>query len=101
MSESSAIGIRLEDAFLKRIEELGKAEHLDRSTTMRILLEEGYKNHMKKKAAEKYMRGATTISGAAAEAGVTIWDMENYLVDAGFKSQYSVEDLKKEIALLG
>lgn len=54
----------------------------------------------KREAAEKYMRGATSISGAAEIAGITVWDMECYLVDAGFKSQYSVEDLKKDMIVL-
>lgn len=97
MSESQAIGIRLENAFLSRIEALSKEEHLDRSTAMRILLEEGYKNYIKRKAAENYMGGKITISKAAEKAGITVWEMEQYLVNKGFKSQYSIEDLKEEM----
>ena len=48
------------------------------------------------KAAQKYRSGKLSISGAAHQADLTVWDMEQYLVDRGFKSNYSVEDLKRE-----
>ena len=96
MSESQAIGVRLSRKLLKKIEKLSEHEHLDRSTTMRILLEEGYDNYARKKAADSYAAGRTTISGAAAEANLSVWEFEQYLISTGFKSQYSIEDLKKE-----
>jgi len=98
MRESQAIGIRLENKFLNKIETLGKEENLDRSTTMRLLLEEGYSSRMKKKAAKDYMSGKITISSAAEKARLTIWEMEQFLILNGFKSQYSIQDLKEEIA---
>jgi len=96
MSESQAIGIRLDSKFLDKIENLSKAESLDRSTAMRILLEEGYKEYVKKKAAENYLTGKFTLSRASENAGITLWEMEEYLVKKGFKSQYSVEDLEED-----
>jgi len=97
MGETGAIGIRIEPEFLKKIEKLGKEESMDRSTAMRMLLEEGYKSKMKKKAAENYKAGKNTISESASQAGLTIWEFEQYLIASGFRSQYSVEDLKMEI----
>lgn len=96
MNEASAVGIRVEAGFLKKIEKLGREESMDRSTAMRMLLEEGYKSRMKKKSAENYKCGKTTLSEAASQAGLTIWEFEQYLVLNGHKSQYSVEDLKEE-----
>ena len=96
MNEANAIGIRVEPEFLRKIEKLGKEESMDRSTAMRMLLEQGYKSHMKKKAAEKYRQGKTTMSAAAGESGRTIWEFEQYLVANGYKSQYSIEDLNEE-----
>ncbi len=93
--------MRLDENLLKRIEYLGEEEHLDRSTTtIRLLLEEGYKNFVKKKAAEAYIRGKLTISKAAQKAGLTIFEMQQYLVSRGFKSSYSVQDLEEELKLL-
>lgn len=50
------------------------------------------------KAAQAYLAGKTTMSGAAEKAGLTVWEMQQYLISQGFKSQYSVEDLEEELA---
>lgn len=97
MTESQAIGIRLENEFLKRVETVCREEHVDRSTALRMLLEEGYENYAKRKAAEEYKSGKLTISKAAEKAFLTVWEMEQYLLSKGFKSQYSIEDLKEEL----
>ncbi len=52
------------------------------------------------RAAIEYRTGKITISEAARKAEVSVWEMEKYLVDSGFKSSYSVEDLEKELQLL-
>lgn len=100
MSEFKAIGIRIEDKFLSKIESLGREKHLDRSSTIRVLLREGYKNYVKRKAAEAYMKGEVTMSRAANKAGITIWEMQQYLKSIGFISQYSIADLEEEEKLL-
>lgn len=100
MSEFKAVGVRIEDKFLSEIEALGREEHLDRSSTIRVLLLEGYKNYMKRKAAEAYMRGEVTISRAAKKAGVTIWEMQQHLLSIGFVSRYDITDLEEEVKLL-
>ena len=92
-----AIGIRLDESFLKKIEELGKEEVLDRSSTIRKLVYMGYISLIKKKSAEDYIKGKITISEAARRAEISIWEMEKYLVEQGYKSEYSVEDLNKEL----
>lgn len=58
------------------------------------------KGLLAKKAAEDYLKGKVTLSEAARKAELTLWEMEKYLVDNGFKSSYSVEDLEKELRLL-
>ncbi len=35
---------------------------------------------------------------AAEESETTIWEMEKFLVESGYKSEYSVEDLEREIS---
>ncbi|MBI4176676.1 MAG: UPF0175 family protein [Candidatus Aenigmarchaeota archaeon] len=96
-----AIGIRLEKKLLERIEKLGKEEDMDRSTAIRHLIKLGYNAALHEKAAKEYMAGKVTLSEAAAIAEVTVWEMAHYLVDRGFKSSYSIEDLGEELKLLG
>ena len=95
-----AIGIRLPREVLSRIERLSREEHEDRSTIIRKLVMLGYLDLVKEKAAEKYRSGKTTLSQAARQADLTLWEMESYLVERGYKSSYSVEDLEKELRLL-
>ncbi len=52
---AEAIGIRLDKELLKKIEKLEKEEALDRSTILRKLIMIGYKDIIKKKAAERYI----------------------------------------------
>ena len=47
-------------------------------------------------AAEKYKKGQITLDKAAEEAEITLWEMEKFLVESGYKSDYSVKDLEKE-----
>jgi len=98
--KQDAIGIRLPKDVLSRIEKLSKEEHEDRSTIIRKLVMLGYSDVVKEKAAEKYRSGRLTLSEAAHQAGLTLWEMERYLVEHGYKSSYSVEDLEREAQLL-
>jgi len=95
-----AIGIRLPREVLSHIERLSKEEREDRSTIIRKLVMLGYSDFMKEKAAQKYLSGKVTLSEAAHQAGLTLWDMESLLVERGYKSSYSVEDLERELHLL-
>lgn len=96
-----AIGIRLSDEVLEKIEKISKEEMEDRSTVIRKLVMIGYFEFIKKKAAEDYVKGNITFSEAAYQAGLSLWEMERYLVEQGFKSDYSIEDLEKEIKSFG
>ena len=78
---NEAIGIRLDRIILRKIEELSKEEVLDRSATIRKLVYLGYQNIIKKKAAEEYIKGKITLSEAASKAELTMWEMEQYLVE--------------------
>jgi len=50
-----------------------------------------------KKSVQDYMKGKITISEAAHRAEITIFDMGQYLLEQGYKSSYSVENLEKEV----
>lgn len=97
---SEAIGIRLPKEILKVIQKLSKEEVEDRSTIIRKLVIIGYKDFIKKKAAENYIKGKVTISEAAYQAELTILEMEEYLIRQGFASNYSVEDFEKESRII-
>ena len=93
---TQAIGIRLPENFLKKVEGLSRRESEDRSAMIKKLLLSGYRDFIIRRAAQRYVEGMETLSGAAKEAEVTVWEMQQYLVRSGFKSEYSIEDLEKE-----
>lgn len=94
------IGIRLPKEIMEKIDKLSKKEMEDRSTIIRKLLILGYFELIRKQVAEEYIKGNLVLSEAAEKAGLTIWEMEKYLIENGFKSSYSIEDLEKEMNLL-
>ncbi len=97
---NGAIAVRVKAELLEKIDELSREDSEDRSTMIRKLIVSGYKELLKEKASKLYMEGRITLSEAANRAGLTLMEMEHYLVDRGFKSQYSIDDLEREMSLL-
>ena len=93
---SKAVGIRMDEKLLKKLDEMSEEESIDRSALVRKLLRKGYEEMRKEIAAEKYKKGQITLDKAAEEAEITLWEMEKFLVESGYKSDYSVKDLEKE-----
>ena len=97
---AEAIGIRLDKETIKNVDSLTKEESADRSTIIRKLLKLGFEEVRKEKAANAYREGRITFTEAAHRAGLTLWDFQHYLVDKGFVSSYSLEDLSEELKLI-
>ena len=97
---TAAVGVRLPDDILRKVDSLGKADAEDRSTIIRKAVAVGLREMMGKRAAEEYLKGRITLSEAARKAELTLWEMEMFLVDNGFKSTYSMEELEKELRML-
>ena len=85
---------------LTKIKKLSCEEMEDKSTVIRNLVARGYNTVIKEKAAELYQKGLISMSEAAFRANLTVWEMEQYLVQNGFRADYSIEDVKKELALV-
>jgi metal-responsive CopG/Arc/MetJ family transcriptional regulator len=95
---SKSVGIRMDDELLRKLDEMSEDENMDRSTLVRRLVRKGYRLRKKERAAEKYKKGEVTLSKAAEKAETTIWEMEKFLFESGYKSEYSVKDLQREIS---
>lgn len=94
------VAVRMEAEFLQKIDQLGEEELIDRSTVIRQLVHKGYLEQVRENAVQLYREGKVTFSEAARLAGCTLWEMEHYLVDKGFRSEYSITDLERELPLL-
>lgn len=96
----TSIGVRVPDDLLEKLDRLSDEEGVDRSTVIRRLLERGYQDYLTEEAADRYRRGDLTITEAADLAGLTVWELERYLVQAGYTSAYSITDLDREVTSL-
>lgn len=96
----TSVGVRLPEDLLEKLDRLSEEENVDRSTVIRRLLERGYADHRREEAAKEYREGTISISEAATRAGLTIWEMERYLVHEGFTSAYSIRDVDREVEAL-
>ena len=94
------IALRINEQFLKKIDELSETEDADRSTTLRSLLARGYQERLREKAIQEYLNRKITLSQAAYQANVTLWEMQQLLIQKGFQSQYSINDLEEEMNIL-
>jgi len=95
-----SMGIRLPKELLKAIEEKAKEDSTDKSTVIRQILTSAIKERQKEKAAQLYKEGKITITAAAKTANLTVHEMINYLIKSGYKTEYTLEDFRREIKLL-
>jgi len=95
-----SMGIRLPQELLEAIEEKAKEDNTDKSTVIRQILASAIKEHQKEKAAQLYKEGKITITTAAKIANLTVHEMIDYLIKSGYKTEYTLEDFRREIKLL-
>ena len=57
-------------------------------------------NLKKNMVLRKYELSKISISKAAIDSGLTVGEIEEYMVREGYRSKYSVKDLKRELKLL-
>ncbi len=100
MSELISLGIRLEKKMINELNQIAEEEHVDRTTVIRKLISEAIQNHIRDKVLQKYELGKISISKAADDTGLTIGEIEEYMVKKGYRSIYSTADLEREIELL-
>lgn len=92
----TSIDVRIPDDLLEKLERVSEEEHLDRSTVIRRLLERGYRDFTRDQAIAQYRNGEITMAEAASLAGLSLWEMEQYLIREGYRSAYSIADLDRE-----
>ncbi len=87
----SVISLRLKDRELKRIDELSKMEHKDKSTIARELLEYGWDFLMVK----YYKEGKLSLSGLASKIGISVSETIDLLSGLGIEVPIDYDDYLK------
>jgi predicted HTH domain antitoxin len=100
MSELISLGIRLDKKMVEELNQIADEEHVDRTTIIRKLISNAIENYKKDMVMRKYEQGKISISKAAEDTGLTVGEIEEYMVRKGYRSKYSTEDLERELELL-
>ena len=92
------ITARVPDDIYEVIEMIREEDQLDRSTTIKRLLERGIEDWQLETAVRQYQDGAISIGRAADLAGISIWRFLDVLDERGVEANYTVGDLDADIA---
>lgn len=91
------ITARIPEEIYEKIEMIREEEQLDRSTTIKRLLERGIEDWQLETAIREYQAGAISIGRAADIAGISLWRLLDELDERGVETNYMVDDLDADI----
>lgn len=94
------VGARLPESFIADLEKIEQIEQIDRSTVLRKLLYRAIRDWKLEHYAQEYGQGRTTLARAAEEAGVSIWELMDYVRQRKIPAQYSLEDLEHDLRVV-
>ncbi|MEK6907195.1 MAG: UPF0175 family protein [Nanoarchaeota archaeon] len=98
---ASTISVRLESNILKDLDKVENKWQTDRSEVIRRLLINAVKNWKIKDALERLKERKITISEAAKDAEVSLWEMIDLAKHENIDwIEYNKEDLKRDLKLL-
>ncbi len=100
MSELVSLGVRLEKKMVEELNRIADEEHVDRTTVIRNLIADAIENYKRDMVMRKYEQGKISISKAAEDTGLTVGEIEEYMVRKEYRSKYSTVDLERELELL-
>ncbi|MBI4296763.1 MAG: UPF0175 family protein [Chloroflexi bacterium] len=100
MKRERMVGSRLPQELMKDLEMIEKLEQSDRSTTVRKLLHKAVAEWKRDFYAHQYGEGKMTLARAAREAGVSLWEMMDYVRQRKIPAQYDMEDLEHDLKVI-
>lgn len=89
---------RLEEKYLKRIDELAAQRGVDRSALLRSFLLYALKENTLKEALESYQAGKMTLWQAAEACDMSLWEIIQEAKHRHIYISYDLKDLEKDLA---
>jgi predicted HTH domain antitoxin len=96
-NKEQMVGTRLPESVIIDLKKIEQVEQSDRSTVLRKLLYRAVSEWKMDHFAQAYGQGKMTLSKAAEEAGVSVWEMMEYVREKKISAQYSLEDLEHDL----
>ena len=100
MYKTKFLGVRMEKEVYEIIDKFTQEESLDKTSAIKILIQEGWKELRLKKALNKYEQGVLSVDKAAKIAGLTISEMMKEIASHGIKSEQTLEEYRKGVRIL-
>ena len=100
MKRERMVGSRLPEEVIKDLEMIEKLEQTDRSTAVRKLLSQAVGEWKRDYYARQYGEGKLSLARAAGEAGISLWEMMDYVRQKKIAAQYDLEDFREDMATI-
>lgn len=100
MHKSKFLGARLEKEVYDLVNKVAQEENLDKTSSIKILIQEGWKGLRLKKALNQYEKGLISVDKAAELSGITVNEMMKIIASHGIKSEETLEEYRKGVKLL-
>ena len=97
MKKEQMVGTRLPDTVVRDLEAIEQVEQSDRSTTVRKLLSRAIQDWKLDHYSRLYGSGKLTIARAARGAGVSLWEMMDYVRSKKITAQHDFEDFQRDL----
>lgn len=100
MKKERMVGARLPEHLIADLEKIEYVDQADRSTVLRKLLSRAIAEWKLEYYSGEYGRGSMTLARAAEEAGVSLWEMLDYVRQNKIPSQYDLDDLEHDLGII-
>jgi predicted HTH domain antitoxin len=97
MKKNQMVASRLPSDLVNDLELIERYEQTDRSTTVRKLLRRAIGDWKREYYARQYAEGTMTLARAAQEAGISLWEMIDYVRQRKITLQYDLPDLQHDL----
>ena len=100
MKKEQMVGTRLPAELVRELAFIENVEQSDRSTTVRRLLSKAIQEWKLEHYARLYGDGKLTLARAACDAGVSLWEMMDYVRARKIPAQYDLKDLQRDLGTI-
>jgi predicted transcriptional regulator len=93
---AKTITTRLDDEYVKKIDELAARKGVDRAALLRSFLLYALKEHSLRESLEDYNAGKITLWEAAQRCNMSLWEIVQAAKDAHVHVSYNLKEFEKD-----
>ena len=97
---AKTVTTRLDDGYVKKIDEMAARKGIDRSALLRSFFLGALKEHTIRDSLEDYKAGAITLWEAAQRCDLSLWEMIREVKHAQIHTSYDLKEFEKDLRVL-